>query len=129
MKKPMFKRSAVSLATVTAVLSTLFAGGGVSDALAAQMNGMPLGDTITNETIVGPNTPNSGKFLIGQGKLDIQTDASVGNTLGKLQSPLPDGTMGKLNAILDALAPTKDNAPLVGVVGGEGHFDANTAGF
>lgn len=30
--------------------------------------------------------------------------------------------------MLNALAPTKDNAPLVGVIGGEGHLDANTAG-
>ncbi len=60
------------------------------------------------------------KLIVGQGKLDIQTDGSVGTVLANF-------AQGK--DLLSALAPTKKPdgtivyAPLVGVVGGEGKMD------
>lgn len=78
---------------------------------------------ITNDNI--QSDIGSCKLIVGQGNLDIQTTASVGNILAKL----PSGD------ILGALAPESNPdgngfkyAPLVGVIGGEAKIDAGTSG-
>lgn len=87
---------------------------------------------ITNDNI--QSDIGSCKLIVGQGNLDIQTTASVGNILAKLPSgdilaKLPSGD------ILSALAPVENDngkgfkyAPLVGVIGGEAKIDAGTSG-
>lgn len=76
---------------------------------------------ITNENLDAE--VGSCKLIVGQGKLDIQTNGSVGTVLANF-------AQGK--DLLSALAPTKKPdgtivyAPLVGVVGGEGKMDKNT---
>lgn len=93
------------------------------------MNGVVIEGPVTNDKLVGgEDKPNSGKLLIGQGNLDIQTDASVGGTLGNLHLPENGSALDTLSAVLQALAPNQQNAPLVGVIGGEGSIDANTVG-
>lgn len=73
---------------------------------------------ITNENLAAE--VGSCKLIVGQGKLDIQTNGSVGTVLANF-------AQGK--DLLSALAPTKKPdgtivyAPLVGVVGGEGKMD------
>ena len=73
---------------------------------------------ITNENLDAE--VGSCKLIVGQGKLDIQTNGSVGTVLANF-------AQGK--DLLSALAPTKKPdgtivyAPLVGVVGGEGKMD------
>lgn len=98
--------------------------GGVIQADAATLNGHEIkkGDAVTNDFVA--ETAQSGKFLIGQGDLNIQTDATVGGTLNKLP-----GDLSNIGGVIDAFNPTKDNAPLVGVVGGEMQIDSNTASF
>ena len=77
---------------------------------------------ITNENLDAE--VGSCKLIVGQGKLDIQTNGSVGTVLANF-------AQGK--DLLSALAPTKKPdgtivyAPLVGVVGGEGKIDASTS--
>lgn len=76
---------------------------------------------ITNENLAAE--VGSCKLIVGQGKLDIQTNGSVGTVLANF-------AQGK--DLLSALAPTTKPdgtivyAPLVGVVGGEGKMDKNT---
>lgn len=73
---------------------------------------------ITNENLDAE--VGSCKLIVGQGKLDIQTNGSVGTVLANF-------AQGK--DLLSALAPTTKPdgtiiyAPLVGVVGGEGKMD------
>lgn len=73
---------------------------------------------ITNENLAAE--VGSCKLIVGQGKLDIQTNGSVGTVLANF-------AQGK--DLLSALAPTTKPdgtiiyAPLVGVVGGEGKMD------
>lgn len=73
---------------------------------------------ITNENLAAE--VGSCKLIVGQGKLDIQTNGSVGTVLANF-------AYGK--DLLSALAPTTKPdgtiiyAPLVGVVGGEGKMD------
>lgn len=97
-----------------ALLAATVAVGGVIQADAASINGNKIDDgVITND-----NTYQYGsKLVIGQGKLDIQTDDSVGALIDRIGK---DGING--------LKPTGTNTTLVGVVGGEGYLDANTAG-
>lgn len=76
---------------------------------------------ITNENLAAE--VGSCKLIVGQGKLDIQTNGSVGTVLANF-------AQGK--DLLSALAPTTKPdgtivyAPLVGVVGGEGKMDKTT---
>ena len=67
----------------------------------------------------------SGKLLIGQGDLNIQTNGSIGSTLSNIINSSETNIIDK---ILRGLAPGKNNVPLVGVVGGEGYIDINTDG-
>lgn len=97
---------------------------------AATLNGHKITDgVVTNEFVV--NTANSGKFVIGQGNVSIQTNANVNQILEKAQSGIEssDNTpIGILNAIRKALVPTEQSAPLVGVVGGEAQLDSGIMG-
>lgn len=107
----------------------MFTGGGVPT-YAATLNGHKITDgVVTNEFVV--NTANSGKFVIGQGNVSIQTNANVNQILEKAQSGIEssDNTpIGILNAIRKALVPTEQSAPLVGVVGGEAQLDSGIMG-
>lgn len=73
----------------------------------------------------------SGKFVIGQGNVNIQTDANVNTILTGIQDVLPEegenvDAGAILNGIRDALAPKGEGqVPLVGVIGGEAQFDKN----
>lgn len=99
--------------------AALLTSGGVLGVDAATLNGKTIEGEVTNEKVV---EAGSGKLLVGQGNLDVQTDASVGGVLNQLPQTPGAGD------VLNALAPTKDNAPLIGVIGGEGHLDAGTNG-
>ena len=99
--------------------AALLTSGGVLGVDAATLNGKTIEGEVTNEKVV---EAGSGKLLVGQGNLDVQTNASVGGVLNQLPQTPGAGD------VLNALAPTKDNAPLIGVIGGEGHLDAGTNG-
>ena len=99
--------------------AALLTSGGVLGVDAATLNGKPIEGEVTNDKVVDAG---SGKLLVGQGNLNVQTDASVGGVLNQLPQKPGAGD------VLNALAPTESNAPLVGVIGGEGHLDAGTNG-
>ena len=104
-----------------------------NDALAAQVNGKPVEGTITDQTII---ENGSGKFVIGQGNLDIQTDANVNIMIGKLKDKLDEAVAdNKITAeeaakALQAFVGVygEGQVPLTGVVGGEGQLDSGTLG-
>lgn len=100
----------------------MFTGGGVPT-YAATLNGHEIADGVVEDQDVFD--AGSGKFVIGQGNVNIQTDANV-NTIIKDYQDNIDKNMSQLDAIRDAIAPNKNtgNTPLVGVVGGEGQLDA-----
>lgn len=122
-------RKKVLYALAVASVATFVHGGGVPT-YAATLNGHKITDgVVTNEFVV--NTANSGKFVIGQGNVSIQTNANVNQILEKAQSGIEssDNTpIGILNAIREALVPTEQSAPLVGVVGGEAQLDSGIMG-
>lgn len=99
----------------------MFTGGGAT--YAATLNGHEIADGVVEDQDVFD--AGSGKFVIGQGNVNIQTDANV-NTIIKDYQDNIDKNMSQLDAIRDAIAPNKNtgNTPLVGVVGGEGQLDA-----
>ena len=93
-----------------------------SDALAAQVNGKPVEGTITDQTVIDNG---SGKFVIGQGNLDIQTDANVNTMLKKYQEAIAAGK-SQLEALRAAVGVYGEGqVPLTGVVGGEMQYDEN----
>ena len=100
--------------------AALLTSGGVLGVDAASINGKQVDSTVTNQTLLDAG---SGKLLVGQGNLDVQTDASVGNLITKYEQNKGQGT---LDAIQAALAPSATDAPLVGVIGGEMQIDNST---
>lgn len=117
MKQAELRRHVLCALAVAGALT--FVQGGCTFVQAASINGKPVDNPITNQAVV---EAGSGKLVIGQGNLNVQTDASVGGVLNQLPSNPGAGD------VLNALAPTKDNAPLVGVIGGEMQIDSNTSG-
>lgn len=97
-----------------------------SDALAAQVNGKPVEGTITDQTIIDNG---SGKLVIGQGNLDIQTDANVNTMIKNLQAAVNDGKIDAETAVKALRAflsvQGEGQVPLTGVVGGELQYDKN----
>lgn len=97
-----------------------------SDALAAQVNGNHVEGTITDQTII---ENGSGKFVIGQGNLDIQTDANVNTMIKNLQAAVKEGKIDAETAVKALRAflsvQGEGNVPLTGVVGGELQYDGN----
>lgn len=94
-----------------------------SGAMAASVNGNPVEGTITDQTII---ENGSGKFVIGQGNLDIQTDANVNTMLQKYQEAINAGK-NQVEALRAALGIYGEGqVPLTGVVGGEGKIDDAT---
>lgn len=98
---------------------------------AAMINGKEVDSKITDEVVFDAG---SGKLVIGQGNLDIQTKSSIHTIMNKYNSYLkahPGDTSGALRW---ALAPTSsangdpNDVPLVGVVGGEGQIDSGLTG-
>lgn len=99
----------------------MFTGGGVPT-YAATLNGHEIADGVVEDQDVFD--AGSGKFVIGQGNVNIQTDANVNIILDKYQD-----NGGGLDGLRDAVAPTKPgDVPLVGVVGGEGQLDNGFTG-
>ena len=103
-----------------------------SDALAAKVNDVEKTDgVITDEFII--EEAGSGKFVIGQGNLDIQTDANVNIMIGKLKDKLdeavadnkitPEEAAKALQAFVGVYG--EGQVPLTGVVGGELQYDEN----
>lgn len=99
------------------------------------MNGATPKDPATGEETnvidnnFAANEAQSGKFAIGHGNISIQTNSNVNTILSGIMDALPEDDESAdpsaiLNGIRDALAPTKGNAPLVGVIGGEGQLDS-----
>lgn len=115
-------RKKVLYALAVASVATFVHGGGVPT-YAATLNGHEIADGVVEDQDVFD--AGSGKFVIGQGNVNIQTDANV-NTIIKDYQDNIDKNMSQLDAIRDAIAPNKNtgNTPLVGVVGGEGQLDA-----
>ena len=84
---------------------------------AATLNGHEIADGVVKDQDVFD--AGSGKFVIGQGNVNIQTNANVNIILDKYQD-----NGGGLDELQAAVAPTKPgDVPLVGVVGGEGQLD------
>ena len=118
---------------MAALAATLALGmvGGVS--YAATLNGQTPedGKTITNDFVY--NTAHSGKFVIGQGNVNIQTNANAGTLFNDLKNAVAgadgQGMKATIDAVRGALAPTEEKAPLVGVVGGKGQLDSGITGF
>lgn len=100
-------------------------------ALAASVNGVEKADgVITDEFIYGSKdqgNANSGKFVIGQGNLDIQTSATIQGIINRYQQAIKNDS-SEIEAIEIALRPVEGNATLAGVVGGEGKIDDGTVG-
>ena len=120
-------RKKVLYALAVASVATFVHGGGVPT-YAATINGYVLteeeNNTVTDQIVLDPTKAGSGKFVIGQGNVNIQTDANVNIILDKYQDN--GGGLGGLQA---AVAPTKPgDVPLVGVVGGEGQLDDGFTG-
>lgn len=89
---------------------------------AATLNGHEITDGVVEDQDVFD--AGSGKFVIGQGNVNIQTDANVNIILDKYQN-----NGGGLRGLQAAVAPTKPgDVPLVGVVGGEGQLDDGFTG-
>lgn len=75
MKKNNFIVRPLVVATALALCST--------GALAAQINGVDVGSTITNETFTDDElNVDSAKFVFGHGDVNVQTNASIGTMLG-----------------------------------------------
>lgn len=100
-------------------------------ALAASVNDVEKADgVITDEFIYGSKdqgNANSGKFVIGQGNLDIQTSATIQGIINRYQQAIKNDS-SEIEAIEIALRPVEGNATLAGVVGGEGKIDDGTFG-
>lgn len=115
------KKKVLCSVLAASVFGVMYAG----DVQAASLNGKPIKDGIvTNDTV---HENGSSKFVIGQGNVSIQTNASVGIILDKIQKG------ESLNSILGPVGPeTGDkfytHAPITGVVGGEGQLDKNIVG-
>ena len=110
-------RKKVLYALAVASVATFVHGGGVPT-YAATLNGHKIADGVVEDQDVFD--AGSGKFVIGQGNVNIQTDANVNIILDKYQD-----NGGGLSGLQAAVAPTKPgDVPLVGVVGGEGQLDA-----
>lgn len=98
---------------------------------AAVINGTTVDSTITDDVIF---EAGSGKFIIGQGNLDIQTNSSIHTIMSKYNAYLQAHPGDTTGALRWALAPTSsengdpDDVPLVGVVGGEGQLDSGLTG-
>ncbi|PWM79706.1 MAG: hypothetical protein DBY32_02265 [Phascolarctobacterium sp.] len=91
-----------------------------TDAFAASVNGKPVEGTITDQTIIDNG---SAKFVIGQGNLDLQTNASVDAILAAYQKAVGEDK-GKLDALRAAIGVYgAGQVPITGAVGGEGQFD------
>lgn len=115
-KNESLKKKVLCSVLAASVFGVMYAG----DVQAASLNGKPIKDGIvTNDTV---HENGSSKFVIGQGNVSIQTNASVGVILDKIQKG------EDISSILGPVGPeTGDefytHAPITGVVGGEGMID------
>lgn len=127
----MKQRNKRQLLAAMAAMAILVPVGGVSNA--ATLNGKTApGEqgTITNQFVV--HEAQSSKLVVGQGKLNIQTNGNAGILFNDLKNAIEDnknaGAMALLNGIRGALTPTEGNTVLVGAVGGESKIDTGLLG-
>lgn len=113
------------------VVATALAISCSSLSYAATLNGKEVpNNTVTNATVF---ENGSSKFVIGQGEVSIQTNASIGKMLANYQKAKEEGK-STLEALRIALAPSGselapdyyDHAPITGLIGGEGQLDSNS---
>ena len=116
MSKSSLKKKVLCSLLAASVFGVMYNPG----AEAAVINGKPVEGPITNEKVI---EAGSAKFVIGQGNLDIQTNANAGIILDKImKNP-------SLGGIYGAIQPDgQGHVPLVGVVGGEGQLDSGLTG-
>ena len=117
MKNESLKKKVLCSVLAASVFGVMYAG----NAEAAKINGKDVGSEITDEVIFDAG---SGKFVMGQGNISIQTDANVNVIAQKFKDGLKAFKGDKMKALQYALAPTgTGDVPIVGVVGGEGQID------
>lgn len=122
MRRTELRKKVLYALVVASVATFVHGGGGWVPTYAATLNGHEIADGVVEDQDVFD--AGSGKFVIGQGNVNIQTDANVNIILDKYQDN--GGGLGGLQA---AVAPTKPgDVPLVGVVGGEGQLDDGFTG-
>lgn len=92
-----------------------------SASLATTLNGHQIDDHVITNQVVADS--ESAKLVVGQGNLDVQTSASIGNMM---QNFVNNKDKGFITALRAALGPSGNSTPLAGVIGGEGKFDART---
>lgn len=101
------------------------------NAEAAVINGKSVDSTITDEVVF---QAGSGKLVIGQDNLNIQTASGVHSIMSKYNAYLKAHPGDKIGALRWAVAPTSSNhgdpndVPLIGVIGGEGQLDSGLTG-
>ena len=116
MKNESLKKKVLCSVLAASVFGVMYAG----DVQAASLNGKPIKDGIVTNNTAWDN--GSTKFVIGQGNVSIQTNASVGIILDKIQKG------EDINSILGPVGPETEperytHVPITGVVGGEGMID------
>lgn len=127
MSKSSLKKKVLCSLLAASVFGVMYNPG----AEAAVINGTTVDSTITDDVIF---EAGSGKFIIGQGDLNIQTNSSIHTIMSKYNAYLQAHPGDTTGALRWALAPTSsangdpNDVPLVGVVGGEGQLDSGLTG-
>lgn len=141
MSKSSLKKKVLCSLLAASVFGVMYNPG----AEAARLNGQEVGNEITHGSVFQENV-NSGKFVIGQGNVSIQTNAYVNQIKNKYESTLQglvsdymkqesisdpskipaDVLTGfQIKSLRVALAPVESDenyTPIVGVVGGEANL-------
>lgn len=95
-----------------------------SASLATTLNGHQIDDHVITNQVVADS--ESAKFVVGQGNLDVQTSASIGNMM---QNFVNNKDKGFITALRAALGPSGNSTPLAGVIGGESRLDSKIHDF
>lgn len=116
LKKAGLKQKVLCSVLAASVFGVMYAG----DVQAASLNGKPIENGVVTNNTAWDN--GSSKFVIGQGNVTIQTNASVGVILDKIKKG--EG----INSILGPVGPETEperytHVPITGVVGGESILD------
>ena len=116
LKKAGLKQKVLCSVLAASVFGVMYAG----DVQAARLNGKPIENGVVTNNTAWDN--GSTKFVIGQGNVTIQTNASVGVILDKIKKG--EG----INSILGPDGPETEperytHVPITGVVGGESILD------
>ncbi len=116
LKKAGLKQKVLCSVLAASVFGVMYAG----NVQAASLNGKPIENGVVTNNTAWDN--GSTKFVIGQGNVTIQTNASVGVILDKIKKG--EG----INSILGPVGPETEperytHVPITGVVGGESILD------